>query len=44
MSKKRCKKKDYSPPDNPKYCCEKCGRLAKEEDQVCEPEKLKKKE
>jgi len=43
MSKKRCKKEDYQIPDNPKYCCKKCDRLAKKEDQVCEPKKIKKK-
>jgi hypothetical protein len=42
MSKKRCKKKDYSSPEIPKYYCEKCNRLAKKEEQVCKPKKLKK--
>jgi hypothetical protein len=41
MSKKRCKKKDYSAPENPKYCCKNCGRLANKEDKVCEPKKVK---
>ncbi len=40
MSKKRCKKKDYLPPLEPKYICEKCERLAKKEEQVCKPKKF----
>jgi hypothetical protein len=43
MSKKRCKKTDYQAPEEPKYVCKNCDRLAKKEDQVCEPKKIKKK-
>jgi hypothetical protein len=43
MGKKRCKKDDYKIPDHAKYICKKCERLAKDEDQVCEPKKIKKK-
>jgi hypothetical protein len=44
MSKTCCKKKDYLPPENPKYYCDKCGRTSKKEEQVCKPKKLKKEE
>lgn len=40
MSKKACKKDDYSVPENPKYICKKCKRLSKKEDKVCNPQKL----
>jgi hypothetical protein len=43
MGKKSCKKDDYQIPDNPGFICKKCERLAKKEDQVCEPKKIKKK-
>jgi hypothetical protein len=42
MGKKRCKKEDYQIPDDPKYICTKCERLAKKEEQVCKPEKIRK--
>lgn len=41
MSKKQCKKKEYKAPDTPKYVCEKCERLAKKEEKLCKPQKLK---
>jgi hypothetical protein len=41
MSKKRCKKEDYTAPEKPNYYCKKCDRLAKKEEQVCEPKKVK---
>ncbi len=41
MAKKRCKKEDYSPPEEPKFQCKKCGRLSKKENQVCDPKKYK---
>jgi hypothetical protein len=40
MSKKRCEKKNYKEPDDPKYVCKKCGRKADKKDKVCKPEKL----
>jgi len=42
MGKKRCIKEDYQIPENPKYICKDCDRLAKKEDQVCKPKKIKK--
>ncbi len=38
---KRCKKKDYTEPENPKYECEKCHRKAKSDEKLCKPESLK---
>ena len=40
MSKKRCKKKDYSAPNDPKFQCKKCERLANKKDKVCKPKEL----
>ena len=42
MSKKSCKNSDYKIPDEPRYICKKCKRLAKKEDKLCEPKKIKK--
>ena len=46
MGKTRCKlsPKEYEEkkPDDPKYQCKKCGKVAKKEDQVCKPKKIKK--
>jgi hypothetical protein len=41
MSKKRCEKKEYVEPEEPKFICKKCERKAKKEEQVCKPKKLK---
>lgn len=43
MSKSQCKKQDYEAPYSPKYVCKKCERLAKKEEKLCKPQKLKKK-
>lgn len=42
MSKTQCSKKNYQAPDEPKYICKKCERLAKKEDKLCKAKKLKK--
>lgn len=39
MSKK-CKKKNYTPPDKAKFECKKCNRQAKKKDKLCKPEKI----
>lgn len=39
--KKKCEKKDYKDPQEPKYLCKKCDRLAKKKDKLCKPEKIK---
>jgi hypothetical protein len=39
-SKKKCKKKNYSIPENPKFSCKKCKRSAREKDKLCKPEKI----
>jgi len=41
MSKKRCKKDDYKIPDEPKFICKKCGRMANKEEKICHPQKIK---
>jgi|APHig6443717817_1056837.scaffolds.fasta_scaffold35100_1 hypothetical protein len=41
MSKKRCKKDDYKIPDDPKYVCKKCERMANKEEKLCHPQKIK---
>jgi len=42
MSKK-CEKKDYTDPKNPKYRCDKCKRMAKKKEKLCKPKKIEKK-
>lgn len=41
MGTKRCKKKDYKPPQTPAYYCKKCERLAKKEKKLCKAKKIK---
>ncbi len=38
---KKCKDKDYKPPKEPKYSCEKCSREAKKDKKLCKPKKIK---
>jgi len=40
MTKKRCEKKDYEKPEEPKFECKKCGRKALKEKQVCKPKEI----
>lgn len=40
MGKKKCEKKDYSEPENPKFLCKKCQRSAKKKSKLCKPAKL----
>jgi len=42
MSKTLCKsKKEYKPPEDPKYECKKCGKVTTKEKKVCKPRKVK---
>lgn len=40
MSKKACKKKDFSQKKAPKFECKKCGAKVNKKDKVCKPLKL----
>lgn len=40
MSKKQCKNDNYEKPENPKFRCKKCGRLAKKKEQLHKPSKI----
>ena len=44
MSKTQCKQKKYEVPSSPKYICKKCERMAKKEEKLCKPQKLKQKQ
>jgi hypothetical protein len=40
MPKKRCEKKVYEKPEDPKFECGKCGRKALKKKQVCKPKDI----
>jgi hypothetical protein len=40
MSKKKCEKDDNKVPEEPKYRCKKCNRLATKEKKLCKPKEI----
>lgn len=42
MSDKCCKDKNYEPPKDANFYCEKCGRKSDKVKKICKPKKIKK--
>jgi hypothetical protein len=40
MGKKLCKKDKNGSPDNAKYRCKSCDRMAKKENKLCKPKEI----